>query len=677
MLRYPLLMPLLALLFGIVLGGFYPFPQVWLLPVFFASLLLLGLVIWKKALQHFSLYFFLFFAVGLLLTSLQDERLSAHHYVHQAATTKQIFKGKLITHPVPTQRAVRLEIELLEQESGRAISGKMYVYAPQEARFLALFPGDQILFSATLNPLEAPKNPHEFDYKNYLNLHGVYAQCYTQEVKVLRQSSRVLARYTAKARGRLLALIGQMNFSAEEIAVASALLLGYRHLVTDETTMAFSGSGAMHVLAVSGLHVGILYMMVSFLLRIDRRKPQQSNAIQVFSTIAIIWAYAALTGFSPSVNRAAVMFTFVSLGYLRQHKTPVVQSLIVSAGVLLAYNPNYLFEVGFQLSYLAVFGIVYLQRDILAYFPKTKFWLVNQVFEICAVSIAAQLGTFPLGMYYFHQFPVYFLVSNLVVIPAAFLAMFYGISLLMYGSIFPLFAWMALPLKWILWCMIESVKFVNELPSAVIGGLWIGRIEMLLLTLFVFLAADALWRKSKTALFAATGLVVILLMSNLQTEATRRGANHLTFYSVKKQPAIEYRQGQKSALLADSTLLADEQAMLFHIRHNLWAGGVEAPKTFSWNKDTTSADLILSNGMADFNGHRVLLYAADDDSTKFVLNPAVIFVVANVQPPQQLPNLPVVLLNGLRPKTVAGWGEKSVALHNLATAGAFTLALPR
>ena len=676
MLRYPLLVPLAALVLGILLGGFYPLPKIWLVSGFTLGCSLLALLIWKRGLQHIAVYVMLFFAAGYFLTSLQDERLAEGHYTNAAAQQKQIYKGKLIAHPVPTARAVRLELTLFNDEKGTPVSGKVYVYVPSDSLYLGLSPGDQLLFRARLNPLEAPKNPHEFDYKNYLNLHGIYAQCYTQELAVLPQHSWMLARYTTKARSRLLAIIRQMNLSEEETAVASALLLGYRHLVTDETTRAFSGSGAMHVLAVSGLHVGILYMMVSFLLRIDRRKPQESNVVQVFATIAIIWGYAALTGLSPSVNRAAVMFTFVSLGYLRQHKAPVIQSLIVSALALLLYNPNYLFEVGFQLSYAAVFGIVYLQRDIRGYFPKTKIWLVDSAFEICAVSIAAQLGTFPLSMYYFHQFPVYFLASNLIVIPAAFMAMSYGIVLLLYASFFPLFEWMALPLKWILYGMIESVKFVQQLPNAVIEGLWIGRVELILVTLLVFLAANAFWRRHKLSLFLATGLAVVLLLSNIQTATSRQSANKLIFYSVKKYPALEYRQGFQSTLIADSNLLADEQAMLFHIRHNLWAGGVKEPKVFSLNSDTVSESLILANGMVEMNGTRILFFSAEDDSSKFILKPDVLFITGNVVPPHKLPKVPIVMLSGLRLKTIEQWQARSMGLCNLAASGAITLNLP-
>ena len=677
MLRYPLLVPLATMVLGILLGGFYPLPKVYIIASFAGCCILFALLIWKRGFQHIAVYLLLFFAAGYFLTSLQDERLRDNHYTHVIPQQKQIYKGKLIAHPVPTARAVRLELALLMVESGAPVSGKVYVYAPSDSMLLGLSPGDQVLFRARLNPLETPKNPHEFDFKNYLNLHGIYAQCYTQELAVLPQQSWMLARYTTKARSRLLAIIRQMNFSEEETAVASALLLGYRHLVTDETTRAFSGSGAMHVLAVSGLHVGILYMMVSFLLRIDRRKPQESNVVQVFVTIAIIWCYAALTGFSPSVNRAAVMFTFVSLGYLRQHKAPVIQSLIVSALALLLYNPNYLFEVGFQLSYAAVFGIVYLQRDIRNYFPKTKIWLLDSAFEICAVSIAAQLGTFPLSMYYFHQFPVYFLASNLIVIPAAFMAMSYGILLLLYASIFPLFEWMSLPLKWILFGMIESVKFVQQLPNAVVEGLWIGRVELILVTLLVFFAANAFWRKHKISLFLATSLAVVFLLSNLQTAASRHSANKLIIYSVAKHPTIEHRHGTHSTLLADSVLLADEQAFLFHIRHNLWAGGVKAPKVFRLERDTVSPNLILSNGMVEMSGTRILLFSDAADSSKFTLEPDVVFVKANVAPPQKLPNVPVVLLRGLRAKTTEQWQAQSIGVHDLAASGAFTLNLPK
>lgn len=675
MMRYPLLFPLSCFVVGILLGGFYPLAITNIGLVFGLSAITLVGLLWKRAWQNMPVFALLFFAAGLLLTSMQSKPVRAEHYVHLADNKMHVYAARLEEYPVPTARAIRFEVALQSDESGNPISGKVYVFAPVDSHYYNLLPGDELLFEARLNPLEPPKNPHEFDYQNYLHLHGVYAQTYTREIKVLSHSKRSVYRFTASARNRLLRIIRQFHFNEEEIAVASALLLGYRHLVTDETTRAFSGSGAMHVLAVSGLHVGILYMIVAFLLRIDRRKPQHSNGVQVFFTIGVIWGYALLTGLSPSVTRAAVMFTFVSIGYLRQHKAPVIQSLLVSAFVLLAYNPNYLFEVGFQLSYAAVFGIVYLQRDIRAYFPQSKFWLLNSAYEICAVSIAAQLGTFPLSMYYFHQFPVYFLASNLIVIPAAFLAMSYGILLLFYASIFPAFAWMALPLKWILDVMIESVRFVQNLPNAVVEGLWLGREELLLLTLLVFVAADAFWRKRKKSMFLALGLGVLLLMLNVGNALERKNANQLLIYSVADRIAIEHRHATQSTLLSDSILLADEEAMLFHIQHNLWAGGVKKPAVFYVHKDAVSDKLILQNGVLEIARNRILLYWEAVDSLKFTLKPNIVLVARNVPPPKKMPDSQVVLLSGLRPTTIARWQQLRPEAHDLGRSGAFVLNL--
>ena len=181
-----------------------------------------------------------------------------------------------------------------------------------------------------------------------------------------------------------------MNLEHDEKAIASALLLGYRGMLSDETSTSFANAGAMHVLAVSGLHVGILYMVVAFFLRLDRKKAHRNNWKKVMITLIIIWSYALLTSLSPSVTRAAVMFSFMAIGGLLKRRTSSLQAIIASALFLLLIKPNYLFEVGFQLSYAAVFGIIQLQPRIYHLIPPIRNRALDYAWQITAVSIAAQ-----------------------------------------------------------------------------------------------------------------------------------------------------------------------------------------------------------------------------------------------------------------------------------------------
>ena len=348
--------------------------------------------------------------------------------------------------------------------------------------------------------------------------------------------------------------------------------------------------------------------------------------------------------------------------------------IIGSAIFLLAYNPNYLFDVGFQLSYSAVFGIVYLQSGFYNLLPKLRFWLVDQIWKITTVSIAAQAATFPLSVYYFHQFPLFFIVSNLIVIPLAWLLMYFGIFMLAV-SVF------MVPPTWLIWIfqsllglMTQSVHLVENLPHAVLQGLHWSRFDLVLITLLVYLFADAFWKKKKWALISSVAIAAFLSLKFSAEAIQNTAKQEITFYSIPKKTAIEIRLGTDAILLADSMLLQDKDAMLFFIRHNLWAGSISNTLEFELEKASSSAYHRYKNGVLDVFSHRILLYSEPIDSLKFNLNPTHIFVTRNIIPPKYLPhNCMVILQKGVNQKTVQVWKSKTENVYALAEEGALIL----
>ena len=228
-------------------------------------------------------------------------------------------------------------------------------------------------------------------------------------------------------RDKLLNILKENGLKNNELAVASALILGYKDDLGEELKHSYSSAGATHVLAVSGLHVGIIFLVLNFLLNI-LDKNDRFKISKAILLICFLWAYATITGLSPSVVRAATMFSFVTIGKSFGKSSSIYNTLCASAFVLLVYNPYLIMEVGFQLSYLAVVGIVYFQSIIYKWiYVKNKF--LKYIWMITSVSIAAQLTTFPLGLLYLHQSPTYLFASNLFVIPGAMLIIGLGILL--------------------------------------------------------------------------------------------------------------------------------------------------------------------------------------------------------------------------------------------------------
>lgn len=675
--RYPLLWPLLAFVLGILLASFTPIDVALgtksAIAIYAALVLLVLFLSFKKRLVLGFVLFF--FSIGIGLTLLQNQQFEANHYAKFSGLKKHFFSGKIIAAPIRTAKAIKLEVALSHVDS-TSVLGKIVLYTPQDSATLAALPGDKVLFYGKLQEINPPKNPYEFDYRNYLHLHQIYAQTYTTDYKIVSQPGFSLLRFGARARNRLLHIINQLPFSEEERSLAAALLVGYRHLISDDTQQAFAGAGAMHVLAVSGLHVGILYVITAFLLRINNKKPQRTKWYQTVGVIFIIWSYAVLTGLSPSVTRAAVMFSFITAGYLMKRKTATIQSVLVSMLFLLVLKPNYLFEVGFQLSYAALFGIVYMQPRIVKLLPKSNYRAIDWVWQITAVSIAAQLATFPFGLYYFHQFPVYFLVSNLLVIPAATLAMYYGLFLLIvlnFVEISGFVVYLAYPLKGIFWVMIEGVKAVQNLPYAVLEELYISRFELVILLVLVFSAADAFFKKRKRAL--AFGILALLVL--VGTHASRQyqigRQSKLTIYSIEKQVAVSAQTGRKGTLVASSHLLDDADAMLFYIKRNQWANGIISVEYLNVNRDTTTESAHIFSNYLALHQFRVLVLDGKPNEWPNALPVDLVFVKGRAIPPKADINKPIVLHNNLSAKSKAAWLAKYPNAHDLKTQGAFVL----
>ena len=307
--------------------------------------------------------------------------------------------------------------------------GKALIYIEKDSLSSKLKFGDKLLIKGNLNVLEPPKNPKEFDYKKHLENRSIYQQGYlaSDDWRLLGSKSKGLDVFANDARQFLLSSLQSNGIEGDQYAIASALILGSKDELDFEVKQAYATAGAMHVLAVSGLHVGIIFLILNTLLSIlDTSK--KGRVVKAIILLIVLWSYAFITGISPSVLRAATMFSFVITGTVLNRKSSIYNTLAASAFFLLIINPNLLFEVGFQLSYIAVLGIVYLQPLIYKRI-YTRWWLLDKVWAITAVSIAAQIATLPLTLYYFNQFPTYFMLSNLLVIPSAVVILSLGILL--------------------------------------------------------------------------------------------------------------------------------------------------------------------------------------------------------------------------------------------------------
>jgi competence protein ComEC len=446
--------------------------------------------------------------------------------------------------------------------------GKALIYIEKDSMSSTLKFGDKLLVKGNLSFLEPPKNPKEFDYKKYLENRSIFQQGYLtcNDWQLMDSQVKGLDVFANDARQFLLSSLKSNGIEGDQYAIASALILGSKDELDFEVKQAYATAGAMHVLAVSGLHVGIIFLILKTLLSIlDTSK--KGRIVKAIILLIVLWSYALLTGLSPSVLRAATMFSFVIMGTVLNRKSSIYNTLAASAFFLLIINPNLLFEVGFQLSYIAVLGIVYLQPRIYKRI-NTKWCLLDKIWAITAVSIAAQIATLPLTLYYFNQFPVYFMLSNLIVIPSAIIILSLGILLFITSPIPAI----SESIGWVLNKFIEGLNFgikeIEVLPNSLIEGLSISILECVVLYIIIILFIRGLkFRKLKIINYAFF-LTLIFIINDLIEDVALANSKSMIVYHINKNQAIDFIDGTSNVFLANSSLIKDKQKQSFHIKSN-------------------------------------------------------------------------------------------------------------
>lgn len=455
------------------------------------------------------------------------------------------------------------------------VNGKALVYLQKGMQASALKYGDEIIFRSDLKEIAPPQNPGEFNYKRYLSFHNIFHQQYVKEEqwKLLNVNggNRVMS-VIYDTRNSLLRKLNESGVKGREYAVGAALILGYSDKLDPGIISAYAGTGTLHVLSVSGLHVGLVYVVFNFLLGFVERF-KHGKIIKGMSIIILLWGYAALTGLSPAVLRAATMFSFVVVGRSINRNTNIYNTLAVSCFLLLLFDPFLIFDVGFQLSYLAVAGIVFLQPLIYNWWQTTK-WLPDQVWKIFSVSIAAQLATLPLSFFYFHQFPNYFLLSNLIVIPVSTLVIYNGILVFVLSDIPGLGTVLSKVLNYLLVFLNSSVKFMEQLPYALWQGVSISFTETILIYLFIASGIFYLLKRNYVALVTSLITGVILLSVNLFERVKERQQQKLIVYNIPHISAIDLVDGDENYFIAHASLLTEPGKLNFHILPNRRSLGI-------------------------------------------------------------------------------------------------------
>jgi len=349
---------------------------------------------------------------------------------------------------------------------------------------------------------------------------------------------------------------------------------------------AYAETGSMHALAVSGTHVGMLYTGIFFLLKRLRLRGRWGRMAETVLILAAIWAFTFLTGATASVLRASVMFTTYMAGKAMFREASVWNVLPASAFGLLLYNPYFLFDAGFQLSYAAVAGMVFFYPRFYRLSPVLPGW-ADWAWKVLLVGFAAQLGTLPLSLYYFHQFPVYFWLAGWAVVFGGAVFMAGGAALVVLEALSTVAAgWLGQALYWMLYGLNQLIVGIQHLPGSVLGGIWMsGWAALLLYVIIAFLGAAMVERKAKW-LLGAMSLLTFLGVCRMVRDVEQMGQEQMTVYHVSKSSLMDFFDGQKVVGLSD-TLTAKQ--VLFAAQPNRWASGVRDIQSFSLGGDAVFA----------------------------------------------------------------------------------------
>lgn len=390
--------------------------------------LLLGYLFYKSRMVFTLFTGVLFIMMGVFIVSLQDERNKELYF------EQHLIKGDNVVLKIQSQLKsgnyhTKYIAKVLQINHHKTL-GTILLNIRKEGVIQPLLVDDELLLQANFSEIKPALNPHQFHYKKYLERAGIYKQVFTDfnDFKLLKNKTSTWRGMVFKIQNKAKSALFKHHFSKDEHAVINALLLGQRQALSKELLANYAAAGAIHILAVSGLHVGIILLLLSVLLKpIEQFK--NGTFLKTFLLIVLLWMFAFIAGLSASVVRAVVMFTAIAIGNSLQRKVPTEHSLIIAMFFCLIVQPMFLFDVGFQLSFIAVFGIIWIQPHLLKLWKPTHSFY-QYFWQLCTVSTAAQIAVLPLSLYYFHQFPGLFMVTNFVIIPCLGTLLICGIILI-------------------------------------------------------------------------------------------------------------------------------------------------------------------------------------------------------------------------------------------------------
>ncbi len=597
---YPFIRLLGFQLAGISVANLFPSTGK-LLYALLICLIVTMVVLIRRRRHSFALIPSILLSALIVIISYTRTRIEHAHPFKTDQQTLQ-FEAELLGYPIEKANSMQV-IARIRQSVPSAFKGqKLLLYLEKGEKSDQIRAGDRIYARVVPKEIKNQGNPFEFDFRNYMARKQIWYSAYIRSENYLDQKTEhpSLLPAVLRIQHRLVERLKQKLNSDQAFQVIAALTLGYRDEVSRETQSCFISTGAMHVLSVSGLHVAMIFLFLHLLFGC-LKKSSVGRVLYFFIIISSLWGYALLTGFSPPVQRSVIMFTFILAGNSLERTAPVYNSIAASAFFLLFFNPDLLFDIGFQLSYMAVFSIVFFYRRLTGIL-KIKNKPLTSIWQLCCVSIAAQLGTFPLAIYYFNQFPVYFWLSNFIVVPAGYLLL--GLT----GAFFA-FSWSDPVIRLISQALVHITDMtlfllqrIGNFPFAVIDRLALSPLQFFCLLCFTGCCILFIVSKKHVLFFSGLSFLLLLQIDGLIQKTSLLNQRKLIIYQTG---VIHLINGRDNYLITGT----NEPPNPFLYKNVILRLRLKEPLIFHTmnREEETPGDLIIREPVIQFTDKSFLL----------------------------------------------------------------------
>jgi competence protein ComEC len=555
--HFPLAKIAIAFIVGLFIAHFSNFSSQFSVLFFGVSFLILVISIILKQKNHFGFWAITTaFLLGFIINFIHYEPNRDHHYLHSITDENELFLAEIQIKErlKSTQFNDRYRAEIISLNH-RKSCGKIIFNFHKDSSSKNLPIGTVLYTTTSFYKNKKPNNPNQFDYGNYLANQNIYAQIYAdkEEIKLNLNIQKDWNYYASNIRTTIIKNLEQHHFKKDELSIVIALILGQQQDISKEVLRDYQYAGAVHILSVSGLHVGFILLFITTLLK-PIPNNRKGTIIKLIITLIGLWSFGILAGLAPSVVRSVTMFSFVAIGLFMRRSVNIYHSLLVSMFLILLFRPSFLFDVGFQLSYLALFFIIWLQPIFKSIWtPKSK--IITYFWDIITVSFAAQMGTLPLSIYYFHQFPGLFFVTNIVILPLLSIILAIALIVVVLASFNCVPLYLMHLLEWSIEILNAIIKWVasfeefifKDIPMSV---LMMCSLYLLLISLFVLIEKPN-YRKLTATLIG----VLLFQISWISTQYQTHNESEFIVFHQRKSSLITERNSANVLVYSNDTLL--------------------------------------------------------------------------------------------------------------------------